>query len=65
MRSFSVHLNFKDEVEQIRQIYTSCQGNANEDWQEVAFKVLKKLSSEATFLESYTLTLFHLSEEDR
>lgn len=61
MRSFSVHLNFKDEVEQIRQIYTSCQGNANEDWQEV----LKKLSSEVTFLESYTLTLFHLSEEDR
>lgn len=53
MRSFSVYLNLKDEVEQIRQIYTSCQGNANDDWQEVAFKVLKKLNREVTFLRLY------------
>lgn len=59
MRSFSVYLNLKDEVEQIRQIY------ANDDWQEVAFKVLKKLNREVTFLENYTLTLFHFSEEDK
>lgn len=65
MRSFSVYLNLKDEVEQIRQIYTSCQGNANDDWQEVAFKVLKKLNREVTFFENYTLTLFHFSEEDK
>lgn len=45
-RTTSKRMFFQDEVEQIRQIYTSCQGNANEDWQEVAFKVLKKLSSE-------------------
>lgn len=53
MRSFSVYLNLKDGVEQIRQIYTSCQGNANDDWQEVAFKVLKKLNREVTFLRLY------------